>query len=129
MRSYSNEKVAAPSNTADGATAPIPARDRRTDVTPVPLPWQPETLNHRSTYLRHGEVEILSRLSSNVNGISSSSTRDSGRTLCLKVVCWGKKELLDKSPRSQLCLKVVCWGKKELLDKSPRSQLCLKVVC
>nr|CAD7432612.1 unnamed protein product [Timema monikensis] len=49
--------------------------------------------------------------------------------LCLKVVCWGKKELLDKSPRSQLCLKVVCWGKKELLDKSPRSQLCLKVMC
>nr|CAD7395001.1 unnamed protein product [Timema cristinae] len=49
--------------------------------------------------------------------------------LCLKVVCWGHKELLEKSPRSQLCLKVVCWGKKELLDKSPRSQLCLKVVC
>nr|CAD7601494.1 unnamed protein product [Timema genevievae] len=49
--------------------------------------------------------------------------------LCLKVVCWGKKELLAKSPRSQLCLKVVCWGKKELLAKSPRSQLCLKVVC
>nr|CAD7453459.1 unnamed protein product [Timema tahoe] len=48
--------------------------------------------------------------------------------LCLKVVCWGKKELLAKSPRSQLCLKVVCWGKKELLAKSPRSQLCLKVV-
>nr|CAD7427151.1 unnamed protein product [Timema monikensis] len=49
--------------------------------------------------------------------------------LCLKVVCWGNKELLAKSPCSQLCLKVVCWGKKELLVKSPRSQLCLKVVC
>nr|CAD7458710.1 unnamed protein product [Timema tahoe] len=49
--------------------------------------------------------------------------------LCLKVVCWGKKELLAKSPRSQLCLKVVCWGMKELLAKSPSSQLCLKVVC
>nr|CAD7431639.1 unnamed protein product [Timema monikensis] len=49
--------------------------------------------------------------------------------LCLKVVYWGKRELLAKSPRSQLCLKVVCWGKTELLVKSPRSQLCLKVVC
>nr|CAD7258724.1 unnamed protein product [Timema shepardi] len=43
-------------------------------------------------------------------------------------VCWGKKELLAKSPRSQLCLKVVWWG-KELLAKSPRSQLCVRVVC
>nr|CAD7403765.1 unnamed protein product [Timema cristinae] len=49
--------------------------------------------------------------------------------LCLKMVCWGKKELLCKSPHSQFCLKVVCWGKKELLAKSPRSQLCLKMVC
>nr|CAD7430941.1 unnamed protein product [Timema monikensis] len=49
--------------------------------------------------------------------------------LCLKVVCRGKEELLAKYPRSQLCLKVVCRGKKELLAKSPRSQLCLKVVC
>nr|CAD7429117.1 unnamed protein product [Timema monikensis] len=52
-----------------------------------------------------------------------------GSQLCLKVVCWGKKELLAKSPCSQLCLKVVCWGKKELLAKSPHSQLFLKVMC
>nr|CAD7424023.1 unnamed protein product [Timema monikensis] len=49
--------------------------------------------------------------------------------LCQKVVCWGKKELLVQSPRFQLCVKMVCWGKKELLAKSPRSQLCVKVVC
>nr|CAD7587563.1 unnamed protein product [Timema genevievae] len=34
---------------------------------------------------------------------------------------------LAKSPHSQLCLKMVYWGKKELLDKSPHYQLCLKV--
>nr|CAD7452039.1 unnamed protein product [Timema tahoe] len=62
--------------------------------------------------------------------LSRSTVAKSPRSqLCLKVVRWGKKELLAKYPRSQLCLKVVCWVKKELLDKSPRSQLCLKLVC
>nr|CAD7458126.1 unnamed protein product [Timema tahoe] len=77
---------------------------------------------------------ILPSTATHVAGTSFRSTvthvaGTSFRSTATHVVCWGKKELLAKSPRSQLCLKVVCWGKKELLAKSPRSQLCLKVVC
>nr|CAD7399125.1 unnamed protein product [Timema cristinae] len=64
-----------------------------------------------------------------IGGFEVDVAKSPRSQLCLKVMCWVKKELLAKSPRSQLCLKVMCWGNKELLAKSPRSQLCLKVVC
>nr|CAD7424791.1 unnamed protein product [Timema monikensis] len=86
-----------------------------------------ELLKHW-TFLAFSTSHLKSTPPEQVHPISPQSPSSQ---LCLKVVCWGKKELLAKSPRSQLCLLsyVVCWGKKELLAKSPRSQLCLKVVC